>query len=346
MTIITRALLALALCLFGMAAHAETHTAIRGDSVERVAKATGTTPAQIINANKRKIKAPLYWMYIGETYNVPLPPPQADARVNVTETLATAPKVVAAEKGKATLAEAIAIVQKDIADSAKRPVTVQESSATKALPPIPTKPAKKRRIIRTQVVVQTTSLETTPDLDRPCTNCTLETFLVKSDLPTDVASQLSDKVVHDEYEHISVVAGEEFALMQFEDNALWQSVTAKWRDKREVRAREYTVRAHGLVYSFVYHAEGGNWSVRPATPDIDTILPIKRELEHIVGREHDVTPLAILIWKAKYQGGIPPPTTDRERSAYAEVSGFINRFLLQGAVPDNNSNLLASTTLK
>lgn len=346
MTIIIRAFLALALCLFGMAAHAETHTAIRGDSVERVAKATGTTAAQFINANKRKIKAPLYWMYIGETYNVPLPPPQADVRVKDTGTLAAAPKVAAAVQGKATLAEAIAIVQKDIYSTPKRPVTVPEDSATKALPPMPTMQTPKKRIARTAKVVQATALETTPDLDRPCTNCTLETFLVKSDLPTDVASQLSDKVVHDEYEHISVVAGEEFALMQFEDNALWQSVTAKWRDKREVRAREYTVRAHGLVYTFVYHAEGGNWSVRPATPDMSTILPIKRELERIVGAELDVTPLAILIWKAKYQGGIPPPTTDRERSAYAEVSGFINRFLSQGVVLDNNSNLLASTTLK
>lgn len=345
MTIIIRALLALALCLFGMAAHAETHTAIRGDSVERVAKATGTTAAEIINANKRKLKAPLYWMYIGETYNVPLPPPQVDARVKGAETLA-APKVATPQHGKTTLAEAIAIVQKDIADASKQPAIAQADSASETLPQMPAKRTVKKRVIRTAKVAQTVALETTPDLDRPCTNCTLETFLVKSDLPTDVASQLSDKVVHDEYEHISVVVGDEFALMQFEDNALWQSVTAKWRDKREVRAREYTVRAHGLVYTFVYHAQGGNWSVRSATPDIDTILPIKRELERIVGAEHDVTPLAILIWKAKYQGGIPPPTTDRERSAHAEVSGFINRFLSQGAVPDNNSNLLASTTLK
>lgn len=353
MSNIIRALLAMLLCLVGMSAHADEYIAKPGDGVERVAKATGTTPAEFINANRGKLKAPLYWMYIGETYNTPLPPAKANtmAKKDVFLTLSRTQLDAREAKAQAKLhnsSEAAAIVQKQIADipasrAQSAHVTVTAQTAAKQ----ERKSAKQKLVVRSTQVA-TSVADEVPNFDEPCTGCSLETFLAKTDFPADVQSTLSNKVAKDDFIETTVSSGEQFELMQFAGGTTWQFVTASWRDQHSAYAREYVVRAHGMVYTMVYFGERGNWSIRTSSPDPHLLLAIKQELDNIVRpkcaseklteSECDVMPLVALIWRTKYRSHATIAV--RENSVYADLSNFINNFTLPGVQEDHQ----ASTT--
>lgn len=290
MNIIIRVLVALMLCLSGIA-HAMEYNPKAGDGVERAAKALKTTPAAFIEANKAKLKAPHYWLYLGETYNVPA---ESVASKEVEFDKATAlvrnNAREAREMGRtATVAEAIQTVQKQLAATEVAPV-VRAVQVAEAAPTVrraePTRTEKK--LVRTAKVVHP---------------------------PASNDWSLPYREVH-------------FG-------------TANWKSVENSNA-----------YQLGMQSVGGHWSTRTSSPDAETLMPIVQALSDIVGAkcaldhlsesECDVMPLAVLIWKSKYQGGIPPPNSARERPEFADLSDFITKFLARGEA-NNSSNLLTSS---
>ncbi len=295
------------ICLFGISAHAMEYKAVSGDSVAKIAKATNATPAEVIKLNKGKIKAPLFWLYIGQTYELPALPSSTKSNAGVA-TVAKAHTVDAPRLNtapKATAPVRVSITKID-APIAQLPTTLSTPITPK---------------VNANVAFTKQALWSNPE--QVCSSCALDDFL-SANYSKEVGTMLKQKVDAGDFQHVQIASGDRFEAMQFPD-VTRQHVVARWEDRHTEPAKLFTAIYGGMEYSLIYPKRSGNWSKMTPAPDVGEVLVIKESVEQLTGPSAQTMQLALLIWRERHGVDIPTPhAKDAVDMQYASTLALLN----------------------